>query len=373
MRVELRPIVPRNILPSVTEKSVPNSELRLGIFQVKRPDSKVFFQFRHPDCLKVRRTRDVLLMVDMLSPKQVSRAIGVSESTLKRWCDRGLIKTIKTEGGHRKLPVSDVLRFVKERNHDINIISLEGFGLQTHSPQSSNGLDRTVVGLDRLGPDRAVQAVSDALIKGDGDRAWQYVFELYNSKHTISAICDKVLCPAFTEISRHWEGHSADIYQERRSCEVAQRVLFELRHILPPINPYWTAIGGTLTGDTCSLPTTMTELVLRDAGWNANSLGTAIPFDSMVRAILDTRPKLFWLAASVKISDVDQFASDFKKLSDAAESVGAALVIGGRSFNEEIRTKLTYCCHCESMQQLHSFAKAIRRIGTPTTPDELAS
>ncbi len=307
-------------------------------------------------------------MVDMLTPRQVSRAIGVSESTLKRWCDRGLIKTIKTEGGHRKLPVSDVLRFVKERNHDINIISLEGFGVPSPSLQSSNVVDRTVTG-----PDRAVQMVSDALIKGDGDRAWQLVFDIYKAEHSISSICDKLLCPAFAEIGRLWEDHSADIYQERRSCEVAQRILFELRHLLPPTDPHWTAIGGTLTGDTYSLPTTMTELVLRDAGWNANSLGTAIPFDSMVRAILDTRPKLFWLAASVKINDVDQFACDFKKLSDAAESVGAALVIGGRAFNDEIRTRLTYCCHCDSMQQLHSFAKAIRRIGTPTTPNELAS
>ena len=298
-------------------------------------------------------------MVEMLSPKQVSRAIGVSESTLKRWCDRGLIKTIKTEGGHRKLPVSDVLRFVKERNH--NIISLEGLGLPTPPPRSSIALEQ------------AVRLVSDALIKGDGDLAWRLVFDIYNSKHSISEICDKVLCPVFAEIGRLWEGHSADIYQERRSCEVAQRILFELRHLLPPPDPYWTAIGGTLTGDTYSLPTTMTELVLRDAGWNANSLGTSIPFGSMIRAILDTRPRLFWLAASVSIADVDHFACDFKKLSDAAESVGAALVIGGRAFTEEIRAKLTYCCHCDSMQQMHSFAKAIRRIGMPTHPDEHAS
>ena len=296
-------------------------------------------------------------MIEMLSPRQVCRAIGVSESTLKRWCDRGLIKTIKTEGGHRKLPVSDVLRFVKERNH--NITSLEGLGLPPQ-PQSPVGFDL------------AVKRVSDALIKGDGDQAWQLCFDLYNAKHSITASCDKVLSPALAEIGRHWESHSADIYQERRSCEVAQRILFELRHFLPPADPHWTAIGGTLTGDNYSLPTTMTELVLRDAGWNANSLGTSIPFDSMVRAILDTRPKLFWLAASVTIDDVDQFAIDFKKLSDAAETVGAALVIGGRALNEAIRTKLTYCCHCDSMQQLHSFAKAIRRIGTPTTPDEIA-
>ena len=184
-------------------------------------------------------------MIEMLSPRQVCRAIGVSESTLKRWCDRGLIKTIKTEGGHRKLPVSDVLRFVKERNH--NITSLEGLGLPPQ-PQSPVGFDL------------AVKRVSDALIKGDGDQAWQLCFDLYNAKHSITAICDKVLSPALAEIGRHWESHSADIYQERRSCEVAQRILFELRHFLPPADPHWTAIGGTLTGDNYSLPTTMTEL-----------------------------------------------------------------------------------------------------------------
>jgi MerR family transcriptional regulator, light-induced transcriptional regulator len=328
-------------------------------------------------------------MVDMLSPKQVSRAIGVSESTLKRWCDRGLIKTIKTEGGHRKLPVSDVLRFVRERNHDI---SFEGFGLPTlsqsapaktaneHPVAANPGAVRpgsvppeTVVDQTAVGMNQSVKMVTEALLKGDGDQAWQLVCDLHNAKLSISAICDKVLSPAFAQLGRYWEDHSADIYQERRSCEVAQRILFELRHMVPPIDPYWTAIGGTLTGDNYSLPTKMTELVLRDAGWNANSLGTAIPFDSMVRAILDTRPKLFWLTASLKIEDLDQFASDFKKLSDAAESVGAALVIGGQAFNEEIRSKLTYCCHCDSMQQLHSFAKAIRRIWTPTTPGEFAS
>ena len=302
-------------------------------------------------------------MVEMMSPKQVSRAIGVSESTLKRWCDRGLIKTIKTEGGHRKLPVSDVLRFVKERNG--NIDKLEDLGLPTPAFQVSPPAS--------VGVEQPVQSVSDALIKGDGDLAWQLVLDLYNATHSISGICDKVLSPAFAEIGRRWEDHSADIYQERRSCEVAQRILFELRHLLPATDAQWTAIGGTLTGDTYSLPTTMTELVLREAGWNANSLGTSIPFASLVRAILDNRPKVFWLSASIKIANIDEFACEFKVLSDAAESVGAALVIGGRAFNEEIRSKLTYCCHCDSMQQLKSFAKAIRRIGTPTTPDEIVS
>src|SRR6478736_3082348 len=56
---------------------------------------------------------------DLVSPKQVARAIGVSESSLKRWCDQGLITTVKTAGGHRRIPVQEALRFVREQNHEI--------------------------------------------------------------------------------------------------------------------------------------------------------------------------------------------------------------------------------------------------------------
>ena len=48
----------------------------------------------------------------LLSPKQVARALGVSESSLKRWCDKGLIPTERTAGGHRRLPLAGVLDFL---------------------------------------------------------------------------------------------------------------------------------------------------------------------------------------------------------------------------------------------------------------------
>ena len=38
-------------------------------------------------------------MNELVSPKQVAHAMGVSESSLKRWCDQGLIPTVRTAAG----------------------------------------------------------------------------------------------------------------------------------------------------------------------------------------------------------------------------------------------------------------------------------
>ena len=62
-----------------------------------------------------------------LTPKDLADALGVSESSLKRWCDRGLIPMVRTAGGHRKLPISGVLSFLRETQHEL--VSPELLGL----------------------------------------------------------------------------------------------------------------------------------------------------------------------------------------------------------------------------------------------------
>lgn len=288
-------------------------------------------------------------MKELLSPKQVARAIGVSESSLKRWCDQGLIQTVRTAGGHRKLPIRDVIRFMRERKH--SVVCPEVLGMPTRSSQSEIGLERGRV------------ALIDALLAGNEALARQIVLDLYLAKHSISVICDEVIGRAFQEIGCRVKKGMISIYQERRSCEFALRILYELRRTQPEPDAAWKACGGSLEGDTCALSSTVVELVLRDGDWQATSLGCSIPADSLVNAILETKPRIFWLCVS-QIDNPRLFISEFKKISEATESVCAALVIEGRALTEELRKQMTFCCYCESMQQLESFAKAVRRFAS---------
>src|SRR5690242_3719305 len=58
--------------------------------------------------------RGILAHMRHLSPRDLADALGVSESSLKRWVDAGKLAAFRTEGGHRRIAVSEALRFIRE-------------------------------------------------------------------------------------------------------------------------------------------------------------------------------------------------------------------------------------------------------------------
>ncbi len=292
---------------------------------------------------------------NLVSPKQMARAIGVSESSVKRWCDQGRIKTVRTAGGHRKMPIADVLDFVRAQNH--TLVSSEVLGLPPVSDHANLGLER------------ANSRLVEALLAGDESLARQIVFDLYMAKHPLTAIFDDVIAAAFHEIGDRWACNDADVYQERRGCEIALHIIFDLRRVQRSPSTNWTATGGTIEGDLYSLPSAMAELVLREAGFNATSLGTSIPFESLVTAVQDTRPNLFWLSIS-HIQEGLDFFPKFAALSRTCTEAGTALVVGGRALSEEVRTQMSYSAFCDTMQHLDGFA---RTLGTSLKQSERAA
>ena len=285
-------------------------------------------------------------MEHLLSPKQIAAAIGASESSLKRWCDQGLLTTVKTAGGHRRIPVQEVLRFVREQNHVVvepRILSL---------PSSEQRNLRRVEG--------CAERLVDALL-GDNEIACRaIVFELFLAGHSISEIFDEVIAIAFRTIGDKWVCNEIDVYQERCSCQIMLRVLHELRAKQVPPKPLFKACGVTIEGDQYSLPSTMVEIVLRSVGWDARLLGQSIPYDSMINSIERNHLDLFWVSVSY-IHDEEEFVAGFNRVYDAASKSQTAVVIGGRGLTADIRGRLRYTAFCDTMQQLEELGKALCR------------
>lgn len=47
-------------------------------------------------------------------PGQAAEILGVSVDTVRRWADEGLIKTVRTRGGHRLVDGKDLVRLLAE-------------------------------------------------------------------------------------------------------------------------------------------------------------------------------------------------------------------------------------------------------------------
>ena len=101
----------------------------------------------------------------------------------------------------------------------------------------------------------------------------------------------------------------------------------------------------------------MAELVLRDARWNATSLGDNLPFDTLAAAIKENRPRMFWLSCS-HISDEAGFLEGYQRLYDEF-GLSVAFAVGGRALTEGIRQQMKFAAYCDTMQHLEGFAQTL--------------
>jgi excisionase family DNA binding protein len=288
------------------------------------------------------------------SPKQVARAIGVSESTLKRWCDGGLIPMTKTAGGHRRIEVAAVIKFLRETGRQVVEPGL------LNLPVTAGKTEWTLI--------RAVDRVVASLVSGEESVVRQIVFDLLLADHSVTAIFDDVLAPALHRIGEKWSCGDVAVYQERRACEICMRCLHELRASITVADDQPFAVGATVEADIYTLPLTMSEVVLRSVGWKTTLLGTNLPFDTLCEAIETARPRLFWLSVSYVVDDAT-FITGVNQLFSVAHACNTAMAVGGRALNENIRRQIQYSVFCEAFRDLERFARSLNPVpGIPTPP-----
>lgn len=275
-----------------------------------------------------------------LTPKKVAVAIGVSESSMKRWCDRGLIQTTRTAGGHRRLVKSSVIQFL--RDHEHRLIDPQVIGLPER------------VSTGEIGSAEAAAKLYEFLIESNARSAKALVLDQYLSGSSLGEIFDDVIAPAFGKVGEKWECGEIEVYQERRGCEICISILQEIRELLPtPGENAPVAIGGAPENDAYSVPSLMVDLTLREKGWWTERLGSHMPFSAFNNAARQYKPNLAWLSVS-HIADEEVFLREYQKFIESL-SPETLVVVGGRALNESTRSKMKFSAYCTSMQQLEAY------------------
>ncbi len=284
-------------------------------------------------------------MKQLLTTKQVATALGVSESSLKRWCDRGIIPMERTAGGHRRIPLEGIVAFLRESGHTAPHPELLGL------PAISGTGERVL--------NRACRELESSLLSNREECARQLLFSLLLHGHSLVEILDEVVAGAFRGIGEQWACGEVEVFEERRACQMVSRLMAELRRAIPA--PAWdapVAIGGTPPHDPYQLGTAAVELALRDLGWNAQSLGNHLPFDTTVTAIRRGQPRLCWLSVSY-VEDAAAFEAGLVTLSAATREVGAQLVIGGRAAPSEVLQRFPELPACRQLSELREVANRL--------------
>ena len=280
-----------------------------------------------------------------ISPKELAKAIGASESSVKRWCDNGSIVTSYTPGGHRKIEVNEALQFLRNSRYVLEVP--EQLGL----PVS--------VGKRQWTSEQAVTFVLEALVDHQEEAVNSLVMDLYLSGRSLASIFDEVLRVAFADIGDEWECGRLEIHKERQACQMCRRVIDQLRQVARVSNARFSALGGTLSEDYYELPTLMIETVLRDHGWNAMSLGTNLPASSFSKAVETQKPDLVWLSLS-HVADRERAVTAVNELWEQLDST-VPLIVGGWALTEELRRDIRYTVYCDTVGQLEDFLQSYHR------------
>ena len=285
------------------------------------------------------------------SPKAVAKAIGVSESSMKRWCDSGKITAMKTAGGHRRLRQSQVISFLRERKK-----------YELLDPLSIGLPDLSEVSVADLGD--AAKQFEQNLVAEAPEKCHRLLTFLYVNGWSMENIVDQVVSVAFKSIGTRWQHGSLEIYQERRACEICIESFVKMKSILnPPAPDAPTAIGGTVEKDNYTLTTKGIEITLASHGWNATSLGSSLPLPSMLQAALTKRPNLMWLSVSY-LEDENAFIRDFNLMSEQIPG-STTLVVGGFAIKPWFWSKLKNAIYCDSFSQLIG---ATKKLAHPSKP-----
>ncbi len=253
-----------------------------------------------------------------LSPKETAQIIGVSESSIKRWVDDGLIEVIRTAGGHRRILTLEVLRFVRQQEMRVLRPDLLGLpDIQGLSPEAREG---ALTG----------ETLFHLLVEGEASKVRGIIANSYLTGTSLGELFDGPLAAALTRFGEQWKHGEEGIYLEHMATNVCIEAINQIRTLIPPAGPDAPlALGGSPEGDPYVLPSLMAAAVLADVGYREINLGANTPWGALRQAAEDHAPNLLWVAVTSHLDDI-RLDAEMETLMNWLKQQQIAVVAGGR-------------------------------------------
>jgi len=299
-----------------------------------------------------------------VTPRELAEALGLGESSIKRWADEGRITVGRTAGGHRRIAIAEAIRFVRES------------GLPLIHPQPL-GLPAVQAGTEAALMEETPDAVLHRLLtEGREEEVRRLVLGEFFAGRSIARIADELVAPPMETIGELWKKDTGGIFIEHRAYEIcAQSARLLMGYIPRPPDDAPMAVGGAPSGDLHALPSLLASAVLLENGFHAVNLGAETPFEVLEIALRTYRPKLTWVSTTLHDAQKNgaAIAEGVRRLARKARAWGGEVMIGGRGVPEALHSsRISNLLVCRSMTDLDDRAKSLRgaadRETLPTPP-----
>ena len=294
-------------------------------------------------------------MEKLLTTRELAEAIGASESSMRRWTNSGVIETSRTVGGHRRIPLSAAIRFIRESHATVV------------RPQALGLAGATWRGGEEAGQGGGEAALYQALVDGDAGKAKGQILAMYLGGASLAAMFDGQIARAMHRVGELWQHDARGILVEHRATDICLQAVNQLRQLLaPPEAGAPAAVGGAPPGDPYLLPSMMAAAVLAEAGYRVTSFGADTPLEVLATAAAEQKASLVWLS----VSALDQKAPLKRGIGKLAETLrrhDARLLVGGRHAAELVPRDVPNVHVLATMSELAAFTRGAKPAATATT------
>jgi excisionase family DNA binding protein len=253
------------------------------------------------------------------SPPELARLLGVNESTVKRWIDKGFLKASKTPGGHRRITKKDVQTFLKDsptlKNRSYLISQWSN---QTKKDEWREYYNKHV----NYRPEEARSLLmAKAIMRG-----------------SVQKVLETIVVPTLVEIGEAWNSGEIDIVDEHRMTILIRGDLVSLETLIAPPKPDAPLVAlACVPEENHELTLLILSLVARERGWNTMVLGINVPLKQIEHVVTTRKVDVLGLTKAYDKAESTTFIQAVRKLPEMKK---LSLCVGGSGWSEKERKAL---------------------------------
>ncbi len=214
----------------------------------------------------------------VLTTAQAAQLLSVHESSIKRWCNEGILPNEKTEGRHRRIYLADLIAFSKSQGPAAPIARFHPHAARVYEAVEGAVRDSDASAL--------VEAAKWFIGRGE-------FFQLKNLFHFVlddqrlgkSFLFDRFFTPLLNQVGEEWESGHTSVAVEHYVSECLSEALSHARyaHFSMDEKPSRTALVSCSEGNWHSFGSQGAQIILQASGYAVHYLGVSTPYDDLAK------------------------------------------------------------------------------------------